>query len=330
VLGDSRKSASDHHLVWADVAHLLDGSDLDAGAFAFVMATGIVSVAAAFQGLASLADVLLGCTCLAWFVLAAAVARRTLRQAGRRPRLQSFAIVAATAVIGTRFVLAGRPGLAFALWVLALLFGLILVVRRPTVREPVGGSLLVVVATESLAVLAALLAPRWTTGLLVVALVVWALGLILYPIVLGLIAVALCRRRAFAPELWIVMGAVAISSLAATELLLGARALNTLSALKPVLRDVDLALWSLASALMVLLVAAELFAPGGWHYSASRWSSVFPLGMYAAASSQLGEAEAFPLLTGAGRAVFVVALVAWALALFGLARRSLLLIRLSS
>jgi type IV secretory pathway TrbL component len=71
--------------------------------------------------------------------------------------------VAATVVLGARFVLAHELGLA--LWVLALLLWIVLVVRRPTIREPVSGSLLVVVAPESLAVLAAFLAPRRTPAL---------------------------------------------------------------------------------------------------------------------------------------------------------------------
>jgi tellurite resistance protein TehA-like permease len=308
-------------------AHLVDRSDLDAGAFAFVMATGIVSIAAALEGFPALADALLGCACLAWLMLAVVVARRTLRNPDRRPRLQSFAIVAATAVLGARITLAGKPGPGLTLWALALLLWIGLAARRPTVREPVGGSLLLVVATQSLAVLAALLAPRWTPALLVVALASWALGLVLYPIVLGSIVVALSRRWAFAPDLWIVMGAAAISTLAASELLLGLRALDTLSALKAALPDVDLAIWSLASVLVVPLLAADLTSPAGWRYSASRWSSVFPLGMYAAASSQLGKADGSQLLTGVGRAFFVVAFVVWGLALLGLARRSLLLIR---
>jgi tellurite resistance protein TehA-like permease len=291
------------------------------------MATGIVSIAASVQGLPIFSDALLALACAGWIVLAAATSWRMLASQRRRPRLQSFALVAATAVVGARFALAGERELALALWCLALLLWLGLLVRRPTIAEPVGGSLLTVVAIESLALLAALLAPHWTTALLFVAVVAWALGLVLYPLLTGAISLALYRRTRFAPDLWIVMGALAVATLAGTELLLGTRALPTLHQLRRVLPDIDLVTWSLASALIVPLLAAELRERGGWRYEASRWSFVFPLGMYAVARQALGDADKLPPLSGIGRAFFAIAAVAWALALLGLARHGLAPIR---
>src|ERR671937_869419 len=80
----------------------------------------------------------------------------------------------------------------------------------------------------------------------------------------GIVSVA-AALQGFAGLADALLGAVAISSLAATELLLGARALDTLSALKPALPDLDLAMWSFASALMALQrFPVELRLPT-WH-----------------------------------------------------------------
>lgn len=242
---------------------------MDTSAFAFVMATGIVSVAAFVEDLALFSDLLLAVACAGWAALAAVLSWPPRRSWRGRPRLQSFALVAATAVIAVRFSLAGHGAIALGLWGLALCFWLLLVLRRPFISQFVGGSLLVVVATESLAVLAALLAPRWAGALLVVAFAAWVLGLLLYPFVLGAIMLALCRRPRFAPDLWIVMGALAIATLAGTELRLAARTLHMLPSLGNS-ADVDLVIWALASCLIVPLAIAELRVRRGWRNDASR------------------------------------------------------------
>lgn len=296
--------------------------ELDAGDFAFVMATGIVSIAAALRGLAVFSEVVLGVACAGWVVLAAALAGGLLRGRGGRPRLQSFALVAATAVLGARFMLAGFGDAALALWVFALLLYVVLLVRRPSLAPAVGGSLLLVVATESLAVLADLVALRRPHALLDVALAAWLLGLVLYPLVVWAVVQALRRRPRFAPDLWIVMGAAAIVTLAGTELLVAGRDLRLLSAAMRPLRDVDLATWALASALVLPLGAAELRARLP-RLDAARWSFVFPLGMYSAASTSLGRAEKLAPLSTIGCVAFAVAVAAWTLVAVGLARRSL-------
>jgi len=293
----------------------------DAGAFAFVMATGIVSTAAAGVGLVILSDALLVFALASWCVLAAVVFPRAVRQA-RRPRLQSFALVAGTAVLGVRFVFAADDRLALGLWCLALFFYLLLIVRRPTLGSAVGGSLLFVVATESLAALAALLAPHSTALLLVVALAAWALGLCLYPLLMTAIVSAARHRSRFAPDLWIGMGALAIATLAGAELVLAPRTLRTLPEIASLLRDIDLATWSLASALIVPLLAAEFLGRTSWRYEASRWSFVFPLGMYAVATRTLAQANTLPPLGKVGIVFFWCALTGWIVVLVGLARRA--------
>jgi hypothetical protein len=142
--------------------------------------------------------------------------------------MRTFAVVAATAVIGSTFAQAGQGIPAIVLWVLAFTLWLLLLGLRPTIGNARGSSLLVVVATESLAVLAALLATRWGSAFLAVAVGGWLLGLALYPLVIVIIARAIRRSRRFDPDLWIVMGALAIATLAGSELLLATKALHAL------------------------------------------------------------------------------------------------------
>ena len=302
---------------------------LDASAFAFVMATGIVSVAARLQGLPTFSDVALAVAVLGWCVLAAVLCVQTLRSEHRRPRFESFAFVAATAVLGARFSYAGRNFVALALWTLAIGAWLVLVVRRPELTRADGGWFLVVVGTEALAVLASLIAPRLGAELLPAALTWWALGLALYPLVGGAIAMGLRSRPRFGPDLWITMGALAIATLAGTELLDAARAFNALGAFRLVLRDVDIATWALASTWILPLVVAEARNTAGWRYCSSRWSFVFPLGMYAVATQMLGRAAHLGPLSDLAHVFFAIAVLAWALGLAGLGRRAIAEARLS-
>jgi tellurite resistance protein TehA-like permease len=287
------------------------------------MATGIVSVAARLQGLTTFSDVALAVAVIGWSVLAAVLGVQALRMEPLRPRLESFAFVAATGVLGTRFSYAGRSILALAFWALAIAAWLVLVVRRPELTPANGGWFLVVVGTEALAVLGSLIAPRLGEEVLPAALTWWALGLALYPLVAAAIAVGLRNRPCFRPDLWIAMGALAIATLAGTELLDAARALHTLGAFRLVLRDVDIATWVLASTWILPLVVAEARNRSGWCYRSSRWSFVFPLGMYAVATQTLGRAAHLGPLSDLAHAFFVIAVLAWALALAGVGRRAI-------
>lgn len=293
--------------------------EADTGAFAVVMATGILGVGARLEGIGPLADGLLAAACAAWLVLAAVVGRRSLRPPFARPRLQSFAVVAATAVIGADFSLAGQQTVALALWSLAAALWLLLLARRPRAGTLSGGSLLLVVGTESLAVLGASVARQRGAPLLGVALAAWALGLVLYPFVLAAVLAAVGSERRFSPDLWIVMGALAIATLAGSELLLALRTLHELDGLRRALPDVDLATWALATATIPFLVAIELRVRR-WRYEAARWSFVFPLGMYGVASRVLGGADGLSGLRAVGVTFFWLALTAWVLTVAGLAR----------
>jgi prepilin-type N-terminal cleavage/methylation domain-containing protein len=278
------------------------------------MATGIVSEAAADQRLAVLSQALLAVAAAAWVVLVLALGGAAGR---RRPRPASFAVVAATAVLGVRSLDVGAPALALALWALALACWVALLVARPRLGEVTGSTLLALVATESLAVLATPLGPRFGRWLELAALACWALGLVLYPAV----AAAIVRARRFRPDAWVLMGCLAIATLAGAQLAIAAPHDRDLAGLGPSLRDAALGTWAAASAWFAPLGLAEV-RRRAWSYDGARWAFVFPLGMYAVATRAVSIADGVPRLRDVALALFVAALAAWALVAVGLARRA--------
>jgi tellurite resistance protein TehA-like permease len=235
----------------------------------------------------------------------------------RARSVRSFAVVAGTAVVGVDLLLAGQGTAALALWSLAAALWLAVAFA---VRSETATSLVTIVATESLAVLAAALDREHVAGLQGLAIVLWALGLALYPFVAGPMVHRSLRERDFSPTLWIVMGALAITTLAAAELVLDRGALGS---------GVALATWAAASAAIPFPLATELLLRE-WRYELARWSFVFPLGMYGVASTVLAGTAGIAGLRELGTVFFGIALAAWALTVGGLARNSFRSCQLSS
>ena len=215
-----------------------------------VMGTGIVSVALSLDGEETLSRILLVIAGVTWLALGALVPLRAwclsvrVRAEVRTPA--ALTSVAGTAVLGTRLVMfgwawAGIAALAIAAILWALLLGPVLACwRTPTD----GSSLVLVVATESLAVLAATVGGvERTHRLLVLSLLPFALGLVFYVFVIA--RFDLRELTVGYGDHWITGGALAISTLAAAKLVAGAKALAILGGGRGVLRDVALALWVL-------------------------------------------------------------------------------------
>jgi hypothetical protein len=229
--------------------------------------------------------------------------------------------VAGTDVLGTRLVLLGWAwaGIA-ALPVAALIWALLLVpVLRHWKTPTVGASLVLTVSTESLAVLAATFAATERAS--------WLLETALAPFVLGLCFYVFVIARFDMRQLtvgegdhWITGGALAISTLAAGKILAGATALAILGGGGGIPKDVALALWVLTMLWLPVLLVGEITHPR-LHYDVRRWSTVFPVGMYAACSLVLGAAAHAGAITSFGRVWIWVALAVWAIVFIALIRR---------
>lgn len=284
------------------------------------MATGIVSVAAADHDYPSISAVLvvLAAVALPVLVVAAAPAWRRdpldLRDPDVAVRL--FTFVAACAVLGARladhravtWVLAGvalngwlslAPMLAHRMWQQGW--------RR--LRDRARGVWeLASVATSGLAIVAADL------GLVFLAVLFWVLGMGVYLVMTGLILGRARRDRAapelFEPDSWILMGGLAIATLAGYHLhhavLPGPFADGV--------RAVTIATWVAATLWIppLVLLAARCRTPraGAW------WAAVFPLGMYSSATYAMALETGWRPLTAVSLAFCWIALAAWAAVAF--------------
>lgn len=317
---------SSDRLAAAGLDRALDSVPPAAGAE--VMGTGIVSIALSLDGNQTLSRILLVITALTWVALAVLAPLRI-----RRDRARAIADIrtpaaltsaAATGVLGARLEMlgwtwAGIAALVITLVVWALLLGPVLGhLKTPTV----GASLMLTVSTESLAVLAAMIAAtEHASWLSVAALALFALGLGFYVFV-----IARLDRHELAVgygDHWITGGALAISTLAAGKLLSGGKAIAILGDGGGLLKYVALGLWVLSMLWLPVLVAGELLHPR-LSYDVRRWSTVFPFGMYAACSFAVGEAVPSGAITSFAQVWVWVALAVWAAVLVATIRRAAL------
>lgn len=315
--------------------------ELSPGYFAAVMATGILSTAVAGDSVLWLSLTLLGIAAAGYLLLAAAYTwrmvsyRREFLADATDPRtaFSLFTFVAGSDVLGARLAEAGVPAatavllaVAGAAWLL-LSYGapLSLVTRHGTgsALAGVNGSwFLWTVGTESLAVSLAVLARPASGGLAVLAalaVLLWAVGVVLYLITATLVLAGLLHfpveAAALTPAYWVFMGATAISVLAGARVL-GMPASPLLTAVHPVVAGLSVILWAFGTWLIPLLIGLgvwrHLLRRVPLRYEPGLWSIVFPLGMYCAASGALGAVLRVPWLVAVGRDGTWLAFTAWA------------------
>jgi tellurite resistance protein TehA-like permease len=324
---------------------------LHPASFAFVMATGIVSIALQLQGVHWLALALAAAGAAGYALLwlltiwrAVAAPRAVLADLSDHGRsVGFFTTVAATGVVGAQLLLVlPRPRLALALWWLALGLWLVLSYavftaltvkeRKPPLAEGIhGGWLLAVVATQAVANLAALLLPHVgdaSDRLAFVALAGWLAGGMLYGWIISLIFYRYTffplHPSDLMPPYWINMGAMAISTLAGASLVGQARAQPLVHALLPFVRGMTLLSWATATwwipMLLILGAWRHVYRRYPLAYDPLYWGAVFPLGMYSACTYRLAGALELPFLLPLARAFAWIALAAWIAAFAGLGR----------
>lgn len=342
----------------------LDG--LSPAYFGMVMATGIVSLAAHLLGWPVLARALFALNLAAYAVLWLLTLLRAVRYPGqffadmvdhlRGPGF--FTTVAGTSVLGSQFVvLAADDRTGLALWGVAIVLwigltytiftGITIKAHKPTLDQGITGAwLLAVVATQSIAVLSALLAPRigqpGRLELNFLALSMWLWGGMLYIWMMSLI---FYRYTFFtlapgdlSPPYWINMGAMAISTLAGSLLIINSPDAPFLLSLLPFIKGFTVFYWATGTwwipMLVILALWRHVYRRFPLRYDPLYWGAVFPLGMYAASTHEMIAAMSFDFLSLLPSVFLYVALAAWAAAfaglVLGLLRRARPLIRTRS
>lgn len=312
------------------------------------MATGIVSTAADRVDLPAISRTLLAIAAAAFIVLSLGWGWRIFAFMGlalrdlsaHRVAFGYFTFVAGAAVLGERLDELHIAGPALALGLVAALSWLglsYMIPARLTVVSEKGGLgdlvagnwLLWVVATQSMATVAAMVAVHergLTAAMAVTAVWAWSVGVLLYVILMTILLLRLLtiglEPGQFSASYWISMGATAITTLAGARILNLPHGLPILAVALPVVTGISLILWCFGTWWIPLLaifgIWRHVWRARPLRYELDLWSVVFPLGMYAAASLEFGGASRLPFMQAIGRIEFWPALLAWfAVALLG-------------
>ncbi|WP_240163876.1 tellurite resistance/C4-dicarboxylate transporter family protein [Spirosoma taeanense] len=245
-----------------------------------------------------------------------------------------FTVVAGSCILGTQYGLVKQNYLpATLLWLVALVLWLLLFysfltlvitqTEKPPVEKSISGVwLLLVVATQSLAILGVILTSHLIFSAditLFFALSAYLLGLVLYLILVTLIVYRLAflpvSAEEFKPPYWIVMGAAAISTLSGVTLIQKLSTTGLFLEFRSVLTGMSLLAWATSTGWIPLLAVLSI-----WRYVVKKvtltyhpqyWAFVFCMGMYSVCSWRLAEVMTIPYLKSIAGVFLYISLAAW-------------------
>lgn len=321
------------------------------GYFALVMATGALSIGSFLLGMTAIANLLFYFNVVFYVILWLLTLTRLMRyfplladdatNHARGPGF--FTLVAGTSVFGSQLVIvAGSYSIAFYLWLLAIVLWLVVMytfffavtVRRdkPTIAEGINGAwLIAAVGTQSVSILGTLLSPYAAEGRMVMlffTLCMYFLGCMLYLNIITLIFYRFTfiefKHAALTPPYWINMGAVAITTLAGSTLILHADYWPLLIEITPFLKGFTLFFWITGTwwipLLFFLMIWRHLYHRYPISYEPQFWGMAFPLAMYTTSTFQLSHALEVPFLTAIPHIIVYIAIAVWLFGIIGLVR----------
>lgn len=319
------------------------------GYFSFVMATGALSIALHLLGLEVLSIPLLYVNALAYGILwVLTILRLTYFFQNFVADITShengpgfFTLVAGTCVFGSQvIILTENVQLAKALWGLGIILWITIMyvfftavtIRKdkPALSEGINGAwLIAAVATQSISTLGTLLSGYAVHGkeiLLFGTLCMFLLGCMLYLNIITLIFYRFTFLKLqlsdLTPPYWINMGAVAITTLAGSTLILHAEELPFLVELTPFIKGFTLFFWITGTwwipLLFILMIWRHLYHRYPLNYDPQLWGMAFPLAMYTTSTFQLSKALHMPFLLVIPKFMIFIAGTAWSAVLLGM------------
>lgn len=318
------------------------------GYFALVMATGIVSMGLFLWKYEWLSRLFLYVNiffyAMLWIILVLRVIRfpvivwNDLHHPARG--VTFLTLVAGNNVLGSQVaVITGRMDIAQGMWIAGLVlwalllytFFLVNILKepKPALDQSISGAwLLIVVSTESVAVLGAIIANSSSVHWLIafISLCMYMIGGMFYFVLIGLILYRWLffsmEAKTITPPYWINMGAVAIISLAGSRLVMYARTHETLQGWAGFIQPFTMFFWAFASwwiPLLFLMFAYRHFiARVPLQYDPQYWSMVFPLGMYGVCTFTYASVTEFIFLKPISALFVILALTTWVIVFIGL------------
>ncbi len=312
---------------------------LATGYFAAVMATGIVSIALLLEKMTALSNAFFAVAVVLYVVLFAGYVLRAfmypkqvwadLTHAGKV--FGYFTFIAGTDVLGTRFAFAHQYEIAIVLgalglvsWIILTYFILIVLLfynEQPIQNVINGGWLVATVSCESLAALGSALADFLPANswLLFVSYAFWALGVVIYLIFIAMIMYRFfffrISTKDLSPPYWINMGAMAITTLAGSRLVLYPHSTEFLVFIEPFVQGMTVMLWVWGTWwipwLIMIGIGKYVLFKEKFRYDPALWSMVFPLGMYTVACKTMGTIHGLGIILHLVPTELYIALTGW-------------------
>lgn len=312
------------------------------GYFALVMATGALSIGSFLLEMPTIAKVLLLLNiffyCVLWILTLSRLIfyfnkfKLDLLSHTRGPGF--FTLVAGTAVLGSQLIIVvEQEKIAYWLWWFAILLWFIIMYtfftavtvrkHKPSIKKGINGAwLIAAVATQSISILGTLLIPYLEenqTIVLFFTLCMYFLGCMLYLNIITLIFYRFTfvdfNSNSFTLPYWINMGAVAITTLAGSVLILHAAYWPLLEEITPFLKGFTLFFWIGGTwwipLLLILMIWRYIYHRYPFRYNPQIWGMIFPLAMYTTGTFQLAKALEVSFLISIPKVMIYIALTVW-------------------